>query len=294
MIDKQAREKTLVDLWRKLTGDEGTPASEILMEAAAAHRKQANVRTASPSFRRWLASPPARFGSNAFGSSVERVHPVDHASINSSTLASPGVGSYDPQIIESGKHKGSSWRSTSTVSRLKKATEESSEEGHRDLPWEAKDLAPGAQAYRTSCRDMGKMAAAKQRSPSPGMARPSSPSRVATVKHAMQERKPGPGSYDNAQFNLSRKDHTRPSSNFRSATPRESPFGAKTPMAGTTPSKSPRGCGGAGGGGMRSSPMVAGGLAALEASLPWSSLRAAQEAAEQEQPRSPNKCGREL
>lgn len=235
VVDKQVRERTLVDLWRKLTNDEATPASEILAEASAVQRKQSNVRTASPSHRRWLASPPVRLGSSnaGFGSSVERVHPVDHAGITSSTLASPGVGTYDPQQMESGKHKGSSWHSTTTVSRLKKAAEDGEDTHQRSLPWEAADLPPGAQAYHTSCRDMAKMAVAKQRAPSPGMARPTSASRVAAVKQVLKEQAPGPGSYDNAKFNLSRKDHSRPSSNFRSATPRESPFGsAKSPMVG--------------------------------------------------------------
>ena len=277
MVDGDKRERTLVELWRKLTGDETTAASEILVEAAAANRKNANVRTASPSHRRWLASPPARFGPSGFGSTVDRLHPIEAAGKTNSTLASPGVGSYYPQEIESAKNKGSSWRSTSTVSRLRKADEEGDDDAHhRSLPWDAKDLAPGAQAYRTSCRDMGKQATshARARSPSPGMARPTSASRLSGVKSALQERQPGPGSYDQGGFNLSRKDHTRPMSGFKSKTPRESPFGAKTPMsAGKAPSST-------------KSPMVAGGMAALEASLPWACINGA--------PRSPNKCGREL
>ena len=149
ILDAQQRGKVLVDLWRKLTNDEQTPSEEIIAEAHAAQKRQANVRTPSPSFRRWLAAPPTKCagagggGGAGFGSTTERLHPVDHAGRTDSTLASPGVGAYNPEQIASKASKGSTWsRLPSSVSRLKKESEDGRQSamaaGHRPEPFPGK------------------------------------------------------------------------------------------------------------------------------------------------------------
>jgi hypothetical protein len=235
MIDATQRGKVLVDLWRKLTADETTASEKILAEAHAAQRKHANVRTPSPSYRRWLAAPPSSAsgaGGAGFGSTVERLHPVERAGLTDSTLASPGVGAYNPEQVASKASRGSTWsRLPSSVSRLKKDSENESDKGHRPLYDEATAASvPGMGAYRTSSRDMSKEILKKAAHPSPGMARPTSASRLQGLHQ--QKAQPGPGSYDLGGFNISRRDHSRPSSAFKSRTPRESPFGAagKSPM----------------------------------------------------------------
>jgi len=247
MIDTTQRGKVLVDLWRKLTADEQTASEKILNEAHAAQRKHANVRTPSPSYRRWLAAPPSSAsgaGGPGFGSTVDRLHPVERAGLTDSTLASPGVGAYNPEQIASKASRGSTWsRLPSSVSRLKKDAENAGEKGHRPLYDEATAASvPGMGAYRTSSRDMSKEILKKGAHPSPGMARPTSASRLQGLNQ--QSRQPGPGSYDLGGFNISRRDHSRPSSAFKSRTPRESPFSAAA--------------------GNGKSPMLAAGMAALE------------------------------
>lgn len=244
ILDAQQRGKVLVDLWRKLTNDEQTPSEEIIAEAHAAQKRQANVRTPSPSFRRWLAAPPTKCagagggGGAGFGSTTERLHPVDHAGRTDSTLASPGVGAYNPEQIASKASKGSTWsRLPSSVSRLKKESEDGRQSamaaGHRPLyDEETAASVPGMGAYRTSSRDMSKQILKKACHPSPGMARPTTQSRLAGLG-THNRAQPGPGSYDTGGFNLSRRDHSRPSSAFKSKVVRESPFappGGKSPM----------------------------------------------------------------
>lgn len=255
MLDAAARGTALVNLWRKLTADESSSSEHILAEAAAAVRRQANVRTPSPAFKRWLSAPPGKAGgtgtSPGFGSTVDRLHPVDRAGLTDSTLASPGVGAYNPEPVASKSCKGSTWsRLPSSVSRLKKDSERggANDGSHRPLFDEAEVAAvPGMGAYRTSSRDMVKELQKKAQHPSPGMARPTSCSRLHGLQEQTQNRQPGPGSYDLGGFNLSRRDTSRPSSAFRSKTPRADPFAT--------------GGGGATGG---RSPMMAGGRAALE------------------------------
>ena len=236
IVGSEQRGKILSDLWRKLTADETTSPHEILVEAQAAHKRHNNVRTPSPSFKRWLSAAPGKVGGGGagFGSTSDRLHPVDRAGLTDSTLAAPGVGAYNPQQIESGKNKGSAWSVKSTFSRLKtgSAGADGTGKNERDLPWvqAEQDQSPGMGLYRTSSRDMAKQIM-KDRKPSPGMAVPTSVSRLKDVKAQM--RQPGPGSYDSGGFNLSRRDHSRPSSAFKSATPRSDPFapaGGKSPM----------------------------------------------------------------
>ena len=226
ILTSERRSVVVVDLWRKLTGDEATPAEKILMEAAAAYRKNTNVRTPSPSFRRWLAGSPSGTAgaTTGFGSkSEQRLHPGIKAGLTDSSIDAPAPGSYNPEEIQSQASKGSTWSRITTASRLSKASSQDPQD-RRQMPWDTRDVTPAMGDYHTSCRNMANQAAKHEGRVSPGMSRPSPASRLQGVK-ANVKTHAGPGSYDLGGFNLSRNDRARPSSAFASKAARPSPFG---------------------------------------------------------------------
>lgn len=241
MLTLEQRGKAAVELWRNLTGDESAPAAALQSEMHAAARKADACRTPSPNFRKWLAGAPASGASGAragFGSaSQQRAHPGvggARAATPDSSVGAPGVGSYNPQTIESQAGKGSSFGSrTPSVSRRRRSAEGSegadAEGGSssRLMPWDVREeeRTPGMGHYHTSSRDMGKSLHREAGRCTPGMARPAQPSPRVQEVRAARAASPGPGRYDQGGFNLSRNERARPSAGFASKVVRKSPFG---------------------------------------------------------------------